>query len=109
MFPNFGVPRLSVRGLTVRFDAFTAVSDVGFDLHDGGTLAVVGESGSGKSVTALSIMRLIEIGTRATIDSGAVLFRHDDGQVADLCSSSPTTWVSSPRSPMKWSSCKRRG
>ena len=34
MFPNFGVPRLSVRGLTVRFDAFTAVSDVGFDLHD---------------------------------------------------------------------------
>ena len=77
-------PRLSVRGLTVRFDAFMAVSKVGFDLHDGGTLAVVGESGSGKSVTALSIMRLIEIGTRATIDSGEVLFRHDDGQVADL-------------------------
>ena len=77
-------PRLSVRGLTVRFDAFTAVNDVGFDLHGGGTLAVVGESGSGKSVTALSIMRLIEIGTRATIDSGEVLFRHDDGQVVDL-------------------------
>ncbi len=29
-------------------------------------------------------MRLIEIGTRATIDSGEVLFRHDDGQVVDL-------------------------
>jgi ABC-type dipeptide/oligopeptide/nickel transport system ATPase component len=77
-------PRLQVRGLTVGFDEFIAVNDVSFDLHDGGTLAVVGESGSGKSVTALSIMRLIEIGTRAEIRSGEVLFRHDDGSVDDL-------------------------
>ena len=77
-------PRLQVRGLTVGFDDFVAVNDVSFDLHDGGTLAVVGESGSGKSVTALSIMRLIEIGTRAEIRSGEVLFRHDDGSVDDL-------------------------
>ena len=77
-------PRLQVRGLTVSFDEFVAVNDVSFDLHDGGTLAVVGESGSGKSVTALSIMRLIEIGTRAEIRSGEVLFRHDDGTVTDL-------------------------
>ncbi len=77
-------PRLRVRGLTVGFDEFIAVNDVSFDLHDGGTLAVVGESGSGKSVTALSIMRLIEIGTRAEIHSGEVLFRHDDGSVDDL-------------------------
>ena len=79
-----GDARLSVRGLTVRFDDFTAVSDVSFDLFDGRTLAVVGESGSGKSVTALSIMRLIEIGTRASIDAGEVLFRHDDGKIEDL-------------------------
>ena len=77
-------PRLSVRGLTVRFDDFTAVSGASFDLHDGKTLAVVGESGSGKSVTALSIMRLIEIGTRATIDEGSVLLRNDGGGVVDL-------------------------
>ncbi len=76
--------RLSVRGLTVCFDEFTAVSDVSFDLADGRTLAIVGESGSGKSVTALSIMRLIEIGTRAEIRSGEVLLRHDDGNVEDL-------------------------
>ena len=81
---NGTAPRLRVRGLTVGFDDFTAVSDVSFDLHDGATLAVVGESGSGKSVTALSIMRLIEIGTRAEIRSGEVLFRHDDGSVDDL-------------------------
>ncbi len=83
--PSAGMsPRLQVRGLTVGFDEFVAVNDVSFDLHDGGTLAVVGESGSGKSVTALSIMRLIEIGTRAEIRSGEVLFRHDDGSVDDL-------------------------
>ena len=81
---NAASPRLRVRGLTVGFDDFIAVNDVSFDLYDGGTLAVVGESGSGKSVTALSIMRLIEIGTRAEIRSGEVLFRHDDGTVEDL-------------------------
>ncbi len=79
-------PRLEVQGLTVGFDDFVAVNDVSFDLYDGGTLAVVGESGSGKSVTALSIMRLIEIGTRARIHSGQVRFRHDDGNVDDLLS-----------------------
>ena len=77
-------PRLSVRGVTVTFGEFTAVKDVSFDLTDGRTLALVGESGSGKSVTALSAMRLIELGTRAAVESGEVLFRHDDGEIVDL-------------------------
>ena len=37
-----------------------AVDGVDFSIDTGGTLGVVGESGSGKSVTALSIMRLID-------------------------------------------------
>ena len=37
-----------------------AVDGVDFTIPQGGTLGVVGESGSGKSVTALSVMRLVE-------------------------------------------------
>jgi len=38
-----------------------AVDGVDFSIDKGGALGVVGESGSGKSVTALSIMRLIDV------------------------------------------------
>ncbi len=77
-------PVLSVRDLTVTFGSFTAVDTVSFDLHPGRTLAVVGESGSGKSVTALSIMRLVELGSRGRITNGEILFRRPDGSVVDL-------------------------
>jgi ABC-type dipeptide/oligopeptide/nickel transport system ATPase component len=77
-------PILSVRDLVVTFGSFTAVNGTSFDLFPGETLAVVGESGSGKSVTALSIMRLVELGTRGKIEQGEILFRRDDGEVIDL-------------------------
>jgi peptide/nickel transport system ATP-binding protein/oligopeptide transport system ATP-binding protein len=55
---------LSVRDLQTYFhtddgDAL-AVDGVSFDIPAGKTMALVGESGCGKSVTALSIMRLIQ-------------------------------------------------
>ena len=77
-------PILSVRDLVVTFGSFTAVNGTSFDLFPGETLAVVGESGSGKSVTALSIMRLVELGTRGKIEQGEILFRRDSGEVVDL-------------------------
>ncbi|MCG8562974.1 MAG: ATP-binding cassette domain-containing protein, partial [Hyphomicrobiales bacterium] len=71
------VPTLSVRGLHTRFHTklgvVKAVDDVSFDVNPGEVLGLVGESGSGKSVTALSLMRLIER-EGGTIGSGQILF-----------------------------------
>ncbi|WP_108660753.1 ABC transporter ATP-binding protein [Acuticoccus kandeliae] len=57
---------LSVRDLTVSFRSegywSSVVRNVSFAIDSGETVAVVGESGSGKSVTALSIMRLLQEG-----------------------------------------------
>ena len=78
------MPLLSVTDLTVTFDEFTAVDSVGFTIEPGETLGVVGESGSGKSVTALSIMRLVEMGTRAKITRGRVELKMHDGSTLNL-------------------------
>lgn len=57
-------PIIQVRNLRTHFKTdegiAKAVDDVSFDVVKGETLGIVGESGCGKSVTALSIMRLID-------------------------------------------------
>jgi oligopeptide/dipeptide ABC transporter ATP-binding protein len=81
-------PLLSVQHLTTVFQvpgavagarapvAVPAVDDVSFDIRAGETLGLVGESGSGKSVTALSIMRLVQPPGR--IAGGRVIFKGRD-------------------------------
>jgi peptide/nickel transport system ATP-binding protein len=54
-----------------------AVDDVSFIIREGETLCVVGESGCGKSVTAMSLMRLIET-PPGEIAGGEILFEGKD-------------------------------
>ena len=74
-------PLLSVDNLSVAFrqgGAETlAVDRVSFDVMPGETVAIVGESGSGKSVTALSILKLLNY-PAASHPSGRILFEGRD-------------------------------
>ena len=74
-------PILSIRDLHTEFFAqegtVRAVDGVSFDVFEGRTLGVVGESGCGKSVTARSILRIVEKPGR--IVSGQILLRPAKG------------------------------
>ena len=75
--PTSPASLLDVRHLTVSFGGpAPAVDDVSFHIAAGETLGVVGESGSGKSVTAFSILRLLQPPGR--IIGGSVRFEGRD-------------------------------
>ena len=81
-------PLLSVRDLRTQFPqeegTVKAVDGVSFDLYPGRTLGIVGESGCGKSMTARSILRIIDRPGR--IVAGEILFRsrQTPGGMVDL-------------------------
>jgi len=87
-------PILDVDRLTVEFATtervVTAVKALSFTIGRGETVAVVGESGSGKSVSALSIMRLVEHGG-GRIVGGSLRFARPRSAAIDLATADPAT------------------
>ena len=72
-------PQLEVKNLKTFFKTrngiVKAVNDVSYSIYPGKTLGIVGESGSGKSVSAMSVLRLLD--ANGYIAGGTVTF---DGQ-----------------------------
>ncbi len=77
--PNESI--LQVTGLRTRFytyeGALDAVNGIALDVRRNETVGLVGETGCGKSVTALSIMRLIQ-DPPGKIVSGSIVFEGED-------------------------------
>ena len=66
---------LQIKNLSIRFGQNEVVKNIALDVKAGETHALVGESGSGKSVSALSVLQLLD--KDAAKMSGSILF---DGQ-----------------------------
>ncbi|MFO1271525.1 MAG: dipeptide ABC transporter ATP-binding protein [Rubrivivax sp.] len=79
-------PLLRVEGLTVRFGSSTVVDGVSFSIGAGEKFALVGESGSGKSITALSVLRLVDAATTtgSIRFGGEELLSKSEGQMRAL-------------------------
>jgi peptide/nickel transport system ATP-binding protein len=72
---------ISIRGLKTNFYTYVgvvkALDGIDLDIHKNETLGLVGETGCGKSVTALSIIRLIQW-PPGRIDEGSITFDGKD-------------------------------
>ena len=72
---------LSVKKLSISFNSNNvlskAVNSISFDVYENEIVGVIGESGSGKSVTALSLMRLIQFSEKTKF-SGTVKYKGMD-------------------------------
>ena len=83
---NDAKPLLSVRNLRTSFfqdeGVTKAVDGASFEVYPGQTLGIVGESGCGKSVTAQSILRIVQDPGR--IEEGEIVLTRPDGTQTDL-------------------------
>ena len=74
------MPLLEVKHLhtffTTKKGIVKAVNDVSYELESGKTIGIVGESGSGKSVSAMSILQLLD--GNGYIESGEILLEGKD-------------------------------
>jgi len=88
MLEKSSLPILSIKDLKTYFHQdegiVRAVDGVSFDVYPGKTLGIVGESGCGKSVTARSILRIVDQGGH--IEGGEIWLRrqNSNGQVDEI-------------------------
>lgn len=75
-------PLLAIEGLSVNLGRAAVVRDVSLALGAGEMVGLVGESGCGKSVTALSVLDLLE-DSPLTITSGAIHYEGRDLRTLD--------------------------
>ena len=73
---------LEVSDLSINFSTrdglFNAVDNISFDIEKNQTLALVGESGSGKSVTAMSILQLLQKPQASYSKESSIKFNGDE-------------------------------
>ena len=77
---------LEIEHLSVRFGVSTVVDDISFSIRQGEKFALVGESGSGKTITALSVLRLVDAATTSGVIrfNGADLMRKSEPEMRAL-------------------------
>ena len=84
-------PIVSVRDLKTYFRSdegvVRAVDGVSFDVHAGRTLGIVGESGCGKSITARSILGIVDRPGR--IEAGEIWLQRDNAAPLNLAALDP--------------------
>ena len=94
MLDNAVQPIAEFQNLRVTFQTkageVIGVEDLSFQINPGETVCVVGESGSGKSVSALSMMRLVEFGGGA-LAGGQLRLRPEKGGQLDVVNAQPAT------------------
>ncbi|HKM43060.1 MAG TPA: ATP-binding cassette domain-containing protein, partial [Limnochordia bacterium] len=83
---------LDVQGLKTYFETdrgvVKAVDDISYHVKEGETVGIVGESGCGKSVTALSIMNLVQ-GPRGRVAGGKIMYTTKGGERVEITALPP--------------------
>ena len=74
-------PLVSIKNFSASFGQNKVVENISFDIPANKITAVVGESGSGKSITALSLIQLLQ---NTAVLSGEALFSEDGVNTIDL-------------------------
>ena len=86
-------PILEIKNLRTYFfldnGTVRAVDGVNLELDRNTTLGLVGESGCGKTVTALSVMRLIQSPPGKIVEGQILLHRNAGKQIADIATLDP--------------------